>query len=100
MGGPPASAPLLLAAAVLASSAAAPALPAGGVQLSSMFAWSGKPGLGQIGEDTLLAISGGIGEAWRCYAGALIKKSTVRLCVSPCSSAASHPRPLCIRMGG
>eukprot|EP01043_Picozoa_sp_COSAG02_P009674 COSAG02_NODE_331_length_24480_cov_22.114720_10_plen_561_part_00 len=47
-----------------------------GVHLSSMFAWSGKPGLGQIGDNTLLAISGGIGEAWRCYAGALIAKST------------------------
>ena len=76
MRGLPPVSRVLLAAAVLASSAAAPAMPASGVQLSSMFAWSGKPGLGQIGEDTLLAISGGIGEAWRCYAGALIKKST------------------------
>jgi hypothetical protein len=49
-------------------------LPAG-VQLQTMFASSGKPGLGQIGDGVLLAISGGIGD-WRCYGGAQIRKST------------------------
>ena len=35
----------------------------------------GKPGLGQLGDGLLLAISGGIAD-YRCFGGAMVKRST------------------------
>ena len=62
-------------AAAAALSPSPPSLLPAGVSYTTAFPHSGKPGLAQLGDDLLLAHSGGIAD-YRCFGGAELRRST------------------------